>query len=203
MKQGLSKREKILLGILILVGMLYLSIQFLILPLVARYMDDIQERNTLTTERARVDENISIKELLVRENEDAGQRFEAIKQEYPLLIPNEEIDTFLTNLCFKNYLRPTSLNIAIPTAPTPPPPPAEGVEGEEGTQEPVEGLFTIVTATMQLTGTYNALGRLVEEVDAMQHVRITNLSFTANQSEEDPSDIGRISLDFELTYVNP
>jgi len=197
MKQGLSKREKILLGILILVGMLYLSIQFLILPLVARYMDDIQERNTLTTERARVDENISIKELLVRENEDAGQRFEAIKQEYPLLIPNEEIDTFLTNLCFKNYLRPTSLNIAMPSVPAPP-----AQVGEEDTQEPPKPLFTIITVTMQLTGTYNSLARMVEEVDAMQHVRITNLSFTANQSEEE-TDIGRISIDFELTYVNP
>ena len=203
MKQGLSKREKILLGILLLVGILYLSIQFLILPLVARYMDDLQERNSLASEKARVEENFRNEALLERENEDASQRFEAIKQEYPLLIPNEEIDTFLTNLCFKNYLRPTSLSIAMPTAPTPPPPPTEGVEGEESTQEPVEGLFTIVTATMQLTGTYNALGRLVEEVDRMQHVRITNLSFTANQSEEETSDIGRISIDFELTYVNP
>ena len=199
MKQGLSKREKILLGSLVLIGMVYLSIQFLILPLVARYMDDVQERNNLAAEVARVEENFRNQTTLERDNAEAGQRFEAIKQEYPLLIPNEEIDTFLTNLCFKNYLRPTRLSIAMPTEPTPL---ATEEDGEVDTQEAVERLFTVISATMELTGTYHSLARMIDEIDDMQHVRITNLSYTASQSEENP-DIGRISINFELTYVNP
>jgi len=195
---SLSKREKILLFILIMVAILYFSIQFLILPLATRYIDGLSERNHLAAQQARVEDDIRNEALIQAEHEDAQERLETIKREYPLLVPNEEIDTILTNLCLKNYLRPTSLSISIPPEPTP----SEESEEEEDTRDPEDMLFTIVTATMHVTGTYEALANLIDEVDSMQYIRITNLGYTASRSDDDTST-SRVNIEFELTFVNP
>ena len=190
MKQGLSSREKVLLFSAGLVVILYLSIQFFILPLATRYIGGIEQRNHLAAEKTRVDRDIADRATIENTNREAGERFEAIKQEYPLLVPNEEVDTILTNLCLLNGLRPTSLDMSLPAS------------SRSGSNSDTEALFTIVTAKMNMTGPYSSVARLLDAVNDLQYIRITNLGYVLNrQAQQD--NMARINIDFELTFVNP
>ena len=191
MKQGLSKREKILLFSAGLLVLFYLSVQFAIIPLANRYRDGVQDRNTLSIEERHVRTEIANKQSTEQANIEAKTKFEAIKQEYPLLVPNEEVVTILTNLCLKNALSPSRLSIITPTAPS---------RSGNGPETP-GSLFTIITASTNLTGTYSSLTRLLDEVDTMQYIRITNLGYSASRQADD--DISSITLSFELTFINP
>jgi len=187
MKQGLSKREKILLLSVGLVALVYLAIQFAILPLITRYTDDLRERDSLVIEERMVRNDINNINNIRATNADAIEQFELIKKEYPLLVPNEEIDPVLTNLSITNGLRPSRLQFT-------------GSESApQGAQEP---LFTIVTVSMNVTGSYRSLLSLLDEVDKMQYIRITNLGYATNRQSDAPDD-SSITLTFELTYVNP
>lgn len=62
-------------------------------------------------------------------------------------------------------------------------------------------VFTIVSATMNMTGSYDSLVRLLDDVDARRYIRITSLSFSASNDAETPED-GRVTLTFELTFLN-
>ena len=117
MKQGVSKREKILLFSMGLLLILYLCIQFVILPLANRYFEGRQQRDNLISEKHRVEADINNRPAIESENREAGQRFEAIKSEYPLLVPNEEVDTILTNLCILNGFRVSGFRVTSPTPP--------------------------------------------------------------------------------------
>jgi len=191
MVQNLSKREKILLFSAALLVILYLSIQFVILPLITSYISKLDERSHLRTVQSRVDADIANKSTIEAEHKDAEQRFESVKQQYPLLVSNEEVVTILNNLCIINGLSPSRLNI------TSPPYPAQ-TEGAE------ELLFTIITATMNVSGFYQSLVSLLDEVDTKQFIRVTNMNYTVNrQSDSALPTPSTITLNFELTFVNP
>lgn len=204
MVQGLSKREKVLLFAAGLLVVLYLSIQFAILPLMTRHMNAVQERNNLRTEQARVDDDIRNSAAIESAHSDAVKKFDDIKKEYPLLVPNEEVVTILTNLCITNGLSPTRLNITSPPYPTAPA--ASGSEGDtaDATTATPESLFTIITATVNATGSYESLTKLLDEVDTKQYIRITTMSYSVNR-QRDPTEPTTTSVTFnlELTYVNP
>jgi len=192
MKQGLSKREKILLFSAGIVVLLYLAIQFAILPLMARHSEAIQERDRLAAERRIVEADIANKQAIRNANTAAGDRYLVLKDEYPLLIPNEEIATVLTNLCLTNGLRPSMLNIIPPATPVP-------GQLEQDAPPPI---FTIVTATMNVTGGYPSLLSLLDDIDALQYIRLINLGYSLSRQPESSED-GDISLTFELTFINP
>ena len=193
MIQNLSKREKILLFAAALLVIFYLAFQFAILPLFNRYMDDLDERNNLSIERMMVEHSISRKAEIRQSHTTAQEQFDRIKQEYPLLIPNEEIDPVLTNLCLSNDLIPSTLrfigSVGIPEA--------KGTAGGEH-----DYLLTLVNVSMNVTGSYRSLLGLLEDVDSMQYIRITSLSYAAVRQAGAAED-SRIAITFELTYVNP
>ena len=193
MIQGLSKREKILLFSAGLVVVLYLSIQFVILPLASRYIDSVTERNHLREEQAKVDADIAQRPAIESENAEANRRFDELKQEYPLLVPNEEVVTTLTNLCILNGLSPSRLNITST-------PPTAQKEGEDT----AASQFTVITATVNVSGSYESLTKLLDEVDTKQYIRISNMSYSVNR-QRDPTEptTSSVTLNFELTYTNP
>ena len=201
MIQNLSKREKILLFVVAMILILYLAIQFAIVPLYNRYFDDIDERNDLRYESSIVEMEIANISTIRQSHVSAQEQLLRIKQEYPLLIPNEEIDPILTNLCLSNGLIPSTLlftgSFGAPVIEEEEPAPNR----EEKKEEP-EYLLTIVTVSMNVTGSYRSLLGLLAEVDSLQYIRITNLSYAVPRQTGAPDD-SRISITFELTYVNP
>jgi len=191
MKQGLSKREKILLfsaGMLILI---YVAVQFAIYPLIIRYTDNVSERDSLRLEKRLTESDIANKAAVQYANTEANAGFTQIKDNYPLLVPNEEIDPILTNLCLKNNLRPASLRFT------------GSVRAPQSDDTDREPTFTIITVSMTVSGNFSSILQLLDDVDSMQYIRITNLSYSANRQSNASENDSMISLIFELTFVNP
>ena len=108
MKQGLSKREKFLLFAAGLVLILYLAIQFVILPLASRYMEGIQERNNLRNELAagRWVIGSTITAAGIVGHSIVIQSFDAINNRYVYYDPWEnEFGRFTTNELNTNTIR--------------------------------------------------------------------------------------------------
>jgi hypothetical protein len=190
MKQGLSKREKALLLAVGLLIMVYLAVQFAILPLADRYIEARQTRDFLTEELHTVEMDIASKPAIIESHTAAGERYEELKLEYPTLVPDEEIDALLTDLLLSHNLQPRRLNWTMPKAP------------QSGEGESTSSVFTIVSATVHIYGSFNSLLQLLDEVDSMQHARITNLNYTMH-NQQDNTNLSSMTIDFELMFIAP
>jgi hypothetical protein len=196
MKHGLSKREKTLLFCVGLIALVYISFQFGIYPLYTRYIAGQDEQARLADEITFFEINLT-NELAIRGgNRAAHEEFEALKQAFPPRMPNEAIDSILTGMCLRNGLSPTMLRITEVDAPQESPAP-----NSSGEQEAAVPIFVIVTANMNLAGEYSALVDLLDEVESIEHIRLTQVSYS------EPSRIvsqgsANISLVFELTMLN-
>jgi len=60
-----------------------------------------------------------------------------------------------------------------------------------------------------MTGSYDSLLRLLDKVDTMQFIRVTDLGYAidlgyaTDLQEESSIDDANITLAFELTFINP
>ena len=192
MKQQLSKREKVLLLTAALLVLFYLAIQFAILPMIESYNEAQRERDRLAREKEEVQFDIDNIDALRSMSVAADERFDSLKEIFPILVDDEKIDTILTNLCLSNGLKPTTLRMTIP-------PPPQQTEGDENFEKP---LFTIVTATMNVTGDYSSLLKLLDEIDSIEYIRIINLAYSLSRQAETGDD-SDITLTFELTFLTP
>jgi hypothetical protein len=201
MKTGISKREKKLLFGAGLVLVLYLSIQFAILPLSSAYNTGLEDRDRLRSEQEAHDlEAAQLPNLRIRSAE-TRERFYALTNEYTTVVPNEHTDQRLTALCRDNNLRVISLRFAPRPAAPPPPPPEYDADGNiiEVEVEHKYPVFITVTAFMSLTGSYDSLMNLIDEVVGIKYIRISNASLTRNY--QDGMDTSTISITFEVTYL--
>ena len=203
MKTGLSKREKILLFVVGLLALFYAAIQFGIMPLSARYNDGVNERNRLSDEKARHEMEVVVLPQLRDRAAQANTDFTNLKSDYPQLGPTEEIDRLLTQLCDKNALKISLLNIVKSDAS--PPPNQDITYDEDG--NPLEEdetapppVFTKVSVQMNVSGSYSSLLSLFDDVSATTYIHIKSVSFTENRHEESVN-VASIALTFEITYL--
>ncbi|MDR2600571.1 MAG: hypothetical protein LBC73_09895 [Oscillospiraceae bacterium] len=180
----ITKREKMLIFIVAIVGAVTLVAIFGVVPMLER-LDIANEENRLLDEevnvvRSRIENRFQYED----ENRLANERFTEITLDYPVLVTNEEIDSALTNLCLSNNLRPTSWSVRPFDRPTP------------------DDLFVIISVSMSVVGTYDSFLNLLDDVDEKQHIRIVSMSYLLSRDLED-DEFGVITLAFELTYLNP
>jgi len=192
-KRVINKREKTLMLIALLLLLIYLAVQFAIYPLFSRYSNATLERNQLTIEKTIVETDIANKTEIEAANKAANDQYERITQEYPLLIPNEEIDRILTDLCLKNGLKPTALRFTDSYG-------APQSESNNDDSEPYP--FTVVIATMSMKGNHSALMNLLDDVDANKYIYISNLGYSVINNDTDTEN-ANLSMTFELMFTNP
>ena len=194
MKTGLTKREKILLFGAGLVLILYLSIQFAIIPLSNTYRTATEERDRLRHERDTHDmEARMLPDLRIRSTE-TRERFYELTSGYPTIVENEEIDFKLTTLSNRHNLSPVSLRIT----PQPPPPPAPEPEDGEDVYIPDLPTFTKSTVQMNVVGSYASLMRLLDEVSSIEYIRLTDVNYSKNIQM---LELSRISATYEITFL--
>lgn len=210
--QKLTKREKILLFSLGVVAVVFLAVQFIIMPLANRYNTGIEEREHLRSEKALHEIEVASLPSLRQQNIDSRERFEKLTSGYPENVPNEIIDNrWLTPLCNFNQLSIISLRFAQRDELPPPPPPTQpdrvsyqdpdAPEEEVYVPEP-RPVFIKVTAFMNATGTYQNLLHLIDDVSNTEYLRLTNVGFT-DDLQGNLSELGStISLTFEVTMLN-
>jgi len=195
MKTGMTKREKIMLFTVGSIAIIYLAIQFLIIPLSTRYSEGLSERGRLNDEKAAHEIEVATLPLLRERQAEAYTNFDELTAGYPVIVENEEIDQMLTTLSIRNVLRPTSLRITPRPALAPAPEPEDGEEG----YTPSLPEFTKATVQMTVVGHYNSMLRLLNDVSNKEYMRLTNLSFNDNKSIP---ELSRVSLTYEITFLN-
>lgn len=192
MEKGLKKREKVLIFALAMVVLVYVAAHFVIFPLFTQLSNVVYERERLTGEVSALAADIANIPVLHLENQQARERHLQATQLFPLLIPNEEIDPILTNLVLQNGLKPTALRFTDAVG---------AAQAVGGVQKSSPYVFTVVSVSMNLSGSYSSLVRLLDDVDTREYIRITNLSFTSGRDESLPES-SRVTLAFELTFLN-
>ena len=183
----ITKREKIMLFVVGLIAVLFLAIQFAIVPLSARYNEGIAERGRLQDEvELHKMEAATIPALRIR-NEEVYKKYEELISGYPFVTENEELDYMLTSLSNNHDLKPTSLRIS--PRPARPPTPENGVSLQE---------LTKATVQMNVVGNYQSLLRLLDEVSNTKYIRLTNVAFTENRLLPDTS---RVTVTYEVMFL--
>jgi len=212
-KQELTKREKTLLFFMGIIAIVALSIQFLIIPLSNRYTDGIENRENLRTEKTLHEIEVQNLPALRSQNIQSRERFEELVSGYPDRVPNEIIDNrWLTPICGRNQLSIVSLRFTQRNEPPPPAPPTtqpdsvnyqEPDEPDEASYLPEPGrVFDKATVFMNARGTYQNLLRLIDEVNATEYLRLTNVSYAASATNTMIEGSSTISLTFEVTMLN-
>lgn len=193
MKTGLSKREKYLVIAAAAVVLIYIGIQFGIIPAYNYYQDGLETLDVVSTEKTLMDMKLANEASTRSGYENAVSKFEDITERYPAVMPNEKVDRILTGLCLESGLSPVMLGIDVSTAPAQ----AEAGGDEEETTE----AFRVVTATMNLSGSYDNLKRLINAVERIEYIRFTRVSYTENV-ENDRAGVSNISVLFEVTMLD-
>ena len=201
MKTGISKREKIMLFGAGLILILYLAIQFAIMPLSNAYNTGIEERDRLRSEKEAHDMEAAILPSLRIRSTETRERFYELTSGYSTIVPNELTDQRLTSLVGTNNLRVESLRFS-PRPVAPLTPPQYDNDGNLIVEDKTDFFpaLTYVTAFMSLVGSYDSLMNLIDEVGDTEYIRLTSVSLTRRY--RDSIDVSTISLTFEVTYLS-
>jgi len=195
MKTGLKKREKILVFIAVVVGLISLTSTYVISPMYSLYGEKQAEYDRLTHEQFQLETKFANEAVYRQSNDDARSGFDKITRRYPQIMPNDEIDNLLTGLCLRNDLKPTSLRLSDAAAYT--------VQGEPDTEEGLVPAFSTVSADMTLQGSYDSLISLIGAVARYDYIRITGVRYTQPRILREIIDIPDIAVSFEVTMMNP
>jgi len=188
MIKKMSKRERILLFSAAVLIVVYLVVQFALLPLFSRLTDAETTLEALNSQRFSFEMDLANLPLMRDGHRHAQERLDSIRATYPELVPNEDIDVLMTSLVTRHNLSPTLLSITRP-----------GTVAVVGAEEQGPEFFRLIRVTMNLIGSLDSLQRLVDEVDGINFMRITDLS----HSEASDPNLSTQSVTFELMYVLP
>ena len=190
-KKGLSKREKRLILLLAVVVLFAVTAMYVIVPLFNKLEDRIDEYNTLSLEKTRI-ESIIATELSTRAALDtAAAEHDELMANYLSESLLSEIGRMLTGLCEEHRLSPIDQRLSAPK------PLVTGDEGDSGAT--VNPGFLVVSATMTIRGSYDDLKSLLNTVDKTDYIRVSRVSFGRNNPET--SGFDRITVYFEVIML--
>lgn len=200
MTNKLSSRErKVLLGLGIFL-LLFLMVQFVILPRYQNMRQQQLERDLLSVRHFLVERKINEEDAIRTRYAEAQKDYTELLRAYPAELPNEGIDAILTGLCQTLGLQPTMLSITDTVVPElPVTEPAEPLQ--EGVEAP-KSVRRIATASMDVRGGYDTVKALTDAVAQQPNLRLLRCALrpsAENGSVVDGAQI--ISLTFELTML--
>jgi len=185
-KAGLSSKEKRLLLTAAFLGIFYLAFQFGFTPLYNEYKEKSEEYDRLIEEQARVQATLATAAIVREAHENAAADYKKIEADYLLVGADTDLSRMLTNLCRDNGLESLGLSFADPAALRLP---------GSGEMEPA---FYTVSASMNVSGSYADIRRLLDVVYEDNNVRITRLSLSPR---EDVTWAERFPLSFVVTLL--
>jgi len=189
-KKGLTKREKVLLLVLIFMATFALMVVYVIIPLYNHLEDLRTEHNLLQIEQTRVEA------LIANENNLRDGRNQAVdqhKSDSARFLDEShasEIGRMLTVLCETHGLNPLSQVLNDP----------KDFKIDEDDDSDRDTVFTILTANMVLDGNYQDLLRLLDTVEEIDYLRISNMAYIWDIRNEF-TGLDRITINFEVTMV--
>ena len=179
MKQGLKKREIILLFVVGTVGAVLLVNNFILSPMYKAYSAKVEKYNGMTLQREMLEDKFMNEPLTRNLFEKAEAAMLLINEEYPTDIPNEEVDRIITKLCADNNLTPASLSLSSAAEDFRIPP----IPGREDERDSVDyyPAFRKSTANMKLLGTYSSLKSLIDQTADTSSIFINKFAIATDR----------------------
>ena len=191
-KKGLTKREKRLILLLIILSLVVGTLNLIIMPLVDRLTEKSEEFYALDFERMRVTLAMNSESNDRKRHADAIQKYEQIQSDYLSETQTNEIGRILNELCAAHNLRPTALSLSDCRDYLDP--------DIESADEYPSAAFSIISADMTVSGKYSDLKSLLDAVKDIPYLRVSNCSFSLN-SDTTNEYLDIISITFEITLL--
>lgn len=197
----LTKREKLLLYILLCIVIVVGGFYFLVSPALNRQLEAREALNLKQTEQLQAEQAIA---TIVRSKEALDKvqnEIKVLEGKYLSEADNEQIDTLITNLCIAHGLTPTQLSmtdrqaLALPkygesaeeTAA------AQGTEGSTQ-QSPVQ----VMSITIATKGNLSALTSLADAIKDIPYLQINAASASEPSGSTYKDGALDITVDFEV-----
>jgi len=189
-KKGLTKREKVMLLLLLVVGLFAIMVMYVIIPLYNSLEEKRAELINLQLEQSRVQAVMASEGNIGNNRNDVVNRFEFESNRYLPDSHSSEIGRMLNQLCQRYDLRWVDQVINDPKPFV--------MQNSENSAE--DSIFLITSATMTTTGDFQRLKALLDAVEKIDYIRISSVSYVWNDDIEMPiSD--RIKIGFEVTML--
>ncbi|MCL2663355.1 MAG: type II secretion system protein M [Oscillospiraceae bacterium] len=194
-KKGFSKREKIMLFVLIVVAILTVLIMYVIIPMFNHLQDRQERHGLLQTDKAWVDSILATAGNIRDGRNDAVARHELESARFLDEAHSSEVGRMLTQLCQRYGLLPVNLVMTDPLD--------FFVPQEDGAtvDEDFKTVFLVSSATMTVGGTYGDLKNLLDAVDEIDYIRITSLAYIWEANTGDAAHPDRITIGFDVTML--
>jgi hypothetical protein len=184
---GLSKRERLLIFVAAVIAVVFLTGQFALIPMYTHYTEISEEYDILLMEKIHLDMKIMNEALTTMNYERAVEKFDEINKAYPIDMPNTEIASTLTELCQRSGF---SSIFSLAVSP-------RNVLSED------IYAFSSASVSMSLNGSYGALRTLIDTLEEIDYIRISQISFAGLQPTDGAGGAGsNISVSFNLTILN-
>jgi hypothetical protein len=178
-KKGFTKREKVLLILMVFIGFTVVMVMYVIFPLNNRLIDETDRFHALEMEKSRLLYLFAAEQGIRESHTVSIHNFDEARERFLNESHISEIGRMLTLLCAEHNLIYIDQRLSSPTVP------AEW------------DAFMVMPVTMTLGGSYDDLMRLLDTVETIEHLRVTRLSFHVNEL----GDLNRISINFEVIMM--
>lgn len=200
MLKKLSKREQVLVWVLICLMVFYVSFSFVLIPIYRQAAEKSDQISQLQLEKESVEQKLKSRPGL-------EESFQTIKKEYDKnqalfvdTLSNEELDKLITGLCLEQGLKPTSLGMTIikkeilPDVPAVTETPEVPLDDQATTsetevdatlpQEAEKSVISMTTAAVTVQGEYDKLQKLIDKVNQTSYVTIKTVTFVFADTAE-------------------
>lgn len=222
MNSGLTKREKVLIIIAVSIVVIFVAFKFVFLPVYDKYYETTEKNAQLDTDKQLMELKLLNEKLIKESFKKAQAKHDDSKKHFPEIMTNEELDRLITGLCLENNVIPTLLGMSVikkeePVSSEPVSSEAALDEktlsdrttsskssSEESSSEPeLISVFAIATATINASGTYEDLQKIITQVNETTHIRINSLKYVYTKAAADSGiKPPEITIVFEVTMVD-
>lgn len=203
MKTLLSKRERILLLAMAAVVIIYVGLQFFIIPYYNDYTDKQEQYEQLLFDKGAMEAKLGNDAAIRLNNKETENEINELKSVYPTSLTSSEADQIISGLCRKSGLSPVSLGMSDAKNYEA----ASGKEqnsngdGEQGAKSARSPAFSVITANMTMSGSYDSLMNLLDMAEELEYIRISKVAYTESR-DSGKTGASNISVTFEISMLN-
>ena len=178
-KKGFTKREKVLLLLVTVLGITTVMVMYVIIPFFNQLQDQRELLDATSLERMQIEMIMATEYSLRQGHELASSEYYELREVFLTESHLSGIGLMLTRLIEEHNMHPIEQRLSNPVV------------------EPERDMFMVVTASMTISGSYTNLKRLLDTVEEKQYLRISHYSFSTNMDGE----TSNVRINFEATMV--
>lgn len=189
----LTSREKKLILFVVALGLVMGAMFLGIFPLYNNWIGLQDEHDALLIQKDELNQKLAMRALTLIQYERAQEKLEETKEKNRYFMDKADCINLLTDLTRKSGLRSGTVNVsdAKPYSADP----------KKKSSDLTDAAIYTATATLTVTGGYDNIKKLIDEVDRLGYVRINKISFSAKDAMDTAAET-QISLILEIMMLD-